>query len=249
MNKKWQGRVDSAYKWMKIGGVSILVITGAYAFGTFKPNTLAVDRITKSVEQTQVEWAKNLGLHEPSFEYKNNVQFVKALNKCIDYLNFTTPLEKRVPIEMITAQAALESAWGMSRFAKEANNLFGIKTWNIEMGILPKGYPEATTWRIRSFKTKCDSVKEYIRLLNEHTAYEKFRVMRDKMLESGQDLDPIKLITTLDMFSTTEDYDKRVIRIIKKVRDMENIVASSDEITTVLENSFNIKPEKKPENN
>ena len=137
MNKKWQGRVDSAYKWMKIGGVSILVITGAYAFGTFKPNTLAVDRITKSVEQTQVEWAKNLGLHEPSFEYKNNVQFVKALNKCIDYLNFTTPLEKRVPIEMITAQAALESAWGMSRFAKEANNLFGIKTWNKDMGILP----------------------------------------------------------------------------------------------------------------
>ena len=249
MNKKWNDRVNTALKWTKFGGVAVLLCGVAYGFGTFQPNPLTIDRITKDVEKKQVIWAQNLGLIEPAFEYENNVQFVRALNKCIDYLNFTTPIEKRVPIEMITAQAALESAWGMSRFAKEANNLFEIKTWNIEMGILPKGYPEATTWRIRSFKTKCDSVKEYIRLLNEHTAYEKFRVMRDKMLESGQDLDPIKLITTLDMFSTTEDYDKRVIRIIKKVRDMENIVASSDEITTVLENSFNIKPEKKPENN
>ena len=245
MNKKWQGRVDSAYKWMKIGGVSILVITGAYAFGTFKPNTLAVDRITKSVEQTQVEWAKNLGLHEPSFEYKNNVQFVKALNKCIDYLNFTTPLEKRVPIEMITAQAALESAWGMSRFAKEANNLFGIKTWDKDKGILPLGYPESTPWRIRKFETKCGAVKEYIRLLNEHKAYKEFRELRAKMIEKGEQLDPIILIATLDRFSTTEDYDKRVIRIIKKVRDMETIVATNDEVTTALENG-SVLPKTKP---
>ncbi len=251
MNKKWKDRVNSAYKWMKIGGVSILVITGAYAFGTFQPNSFTIDRISKQVEAKQVVWAKSLGLIEPAFEYKNDVQFVRSLNKCIDYLNFTTPMEKRVPIEMITAQAALESAWGMSRFAKEANNLFGIKTWNKDMGILPLGYPETTPWRIRSFKTKCDSVKEYIRLLNEHKAYEKFRAMRDKMIENGQDLDPIRLITTLDRFSTTEDYDKRVISIIKKVRNMEDIVATSNEVTTAIENSFNkteILPEKKPEN-
>ena len=33
-------------------------------------------------------------------------------------------------------------------------------------------------WGVRVFKTKCDSVKEYIRLLNEHPAYEDFRTLR-----------------------------------------------------------------------
>ena len=58
-------------------------------------------------------------LTEPSMEYSNDVQFVRALHKCIDYINFTLPHSKRVPFEMIIGQAALESGWGSSRFAKE----------------------------------------------------------------------------------------------------------------------------------
>ena len=50
------------------------------------------------------------------------------MHKCIDYINFTLPHSKRVPFEMIIGQAALESGWGSSRFAKEAKNLFGIRT-------------------------------------------------------------------------------------------------------------------------
>ena len=30
---------------------------------------------------------------------------------------------------MLVGQAVLESGWGMSRFAKEANNLFGIRVF------------------------------------------------------------------------------------------------------------------------
>ena len=70
-------------------------------------------------------------------------------------------------------------------------------------------------WGVRIFPSKCDSVKEYVRLLNEHPAYEDFRVLRLKTN------DPIQLIKTLDKFSTTPDYDKRVIRMIKKIRKIE----------------------------
>ena len=66
--------------------------------------------------------------------------------------------------------------------------------------------------------------KEYVRLLNEHPAYEDFRAMRE------QTKDPIKLIKTLDKFSTTADYDKRVIRIIKKIRKLEDTYASDKTI-------------------
>ena len=42
--------------------------------------------------------------------------------------------------------------------------------------------------------------------------------------------DPIKLIKTLDAFSTTADYDQRVIRIIKKIRKLEDTYASDKTI-------------------
>ena len=65
--------------------------------------------------------------------------------------------------------------------------------------------------------------KEYIRLLNEHYAYAEFRNMRKAMLENNKPLNSLELITTLKFFSTTLDYDKRVIRLIKKIRKMEEV--------------------------
>jgi Bax protein len=117
---------------------------------------------------------------------------------------------------MIIGQAALESGWGKSRFATEGNNLFGIRTWSEEVPhLLPIGIEKWPGWGVKSFASKCDSVKYYIDLLNNHSAYEKFRKLR---LTTN---DSMKLIKTLDKFSTTKDYDKRVIRMIKKIRKLE----------------------------
>ena len=119
---------------------------------------------------------------------------------------------------MLVGQAVLESGWGKSRFAKEANNLFGIRVFkSTAPHLLPKGIEEWQGWGVRVFETKCDSVKEYIRLLNEHPAYEDFRTMRAKMLAKNQKLDSKKLIKTLKAFSTTEDYDQRVINMMSKI--------------------------------
>ena len=46
----------------------------------------------------------DLDLREPEFTYNNDIQFVRALHKCIDYINFTTPRMDRVPFEMIIGQ-------------------------------------------------------------------------------------------------------------------------------------------------
>ena len=164
-------------------------------------------------------------LVEPSMEYTNDVQFIRALHRCIDYINFTLPHSKRVPFEMVIGQAALESGWGSSRFAKEAKNLFGIRTFSKETPhLLPIGIKNWPGWGVRIFPSKCASVIEYVRLLNEHNAYEDFRKLREKTQ------DPLKLIKTLDAFSTTKDYDKRVIRIIKKIRKLEDTYASDKTI-------------------
>ena len=221
----WHKVINKSWYWTKVFFVCFGVIVGAYAYGTFNPNEFAEKKIFKIAENDYLVKVKQMELVEPSMEYTNDVQFVRALHRCIDYINFTLPHSKRVPFEMIIGQAALESGWGTSRFAKDAKNLFGIRTFSKNTPhLLPVGIKNWPGWGVRIFPSKCASVIEYVRLLNEHPAYKEFRELREKTQ------DPLKLIKTLDAFSTTPDYDQRVIRIIKKIRKLEDTYASDKSI-------------------
>ena len=229
-----------AYWWLKASLLVVFIASLAYGWGTFMPNPIAVKQATEEVRIEHAEWAEKLGLNEPSFEYTNSKEFIIELNKCVDFLNYHTPPSKRVPIQMVTAQAALESAWGKSRFAVEANNLFGIRVFkSTKKHLLPQGVEEWPGWGVRIFETKCNSVKEYIRLLNEHPAYKEFRELRAELLKDGELLDAKALVKTLDKFSTTEDYDQRVINIMGKVEKVLNDIQEEDKQVKIL-------PETKP---
>ena len=211
------------WMWTKRVLWSILVLAIVYGAGTFYPNPIAKKWANEQLRQEHTIWAQNLGLVSKEMRYKNKKEFVKELGYCVDYLNFTTPVDKRVPIEMLVGQAVLESGWGMSRFAKEANNLFGIRVFkSTAPHLLPLGVEKWQGWGVRVFKTKCDSVKEYIRLLNEHPAYEDFRTMRAQMQATNQPLDSKKLIKTLTAFSTTTDYAERVINMMSKIEKVQS---------------------------
>ena len=206
------------WMWAKRIFWSVLILSIVYGAGTFYPNPLAKKWANEQLRQEHTKWAQNLGLVSKEMRYKTKKEFIKELGYCVDYINFTTPIDKRVPIEMLVGQAVLESGWGTSRFAKEANNLFGIRVFkSTAPHLLPLGVDKWQGWGVRVFKTKCDSVKEYIRLLNEHPAYEDFRTMRAKMLATNKPLDSKKLIKTLKAFSTTEDYALRVINMMSKI--------------------------------
>ena len=200
----WDGLLDKSWYITKIFFALAIICLVAYGYGTFKPNKCAKKDVNNELELFYLNKIKDLDLREPEFVYNNDVQFVRALHKCIDYINFTTPRMNRVPFEMIIGQAALETGWGTSRFAVEGNNLFGIRTWNKDMPhMIPVGIKKWPGWGVRIFASKCDSVKEYIRLLNEHPAYADFRKLRESMLVNNTTLDHIYLIKTLDKFSTT----------------------------------------------
>ena len=242
MKQSTKDTIKKLYLYAKLITVLVLISAVTYGIGTFMPNPIAVKKATEETRVEHAIWAEKLGLHEPSFEYTSKKEFILEVNKCVDYLNWKTPPGKRVPIQMVTAQAALESGWGTSRFAIEANNLFGIKTWDKDKGLLPIGMSKDTPWRLRIFITKCNSVQEYIRILNEHPAYKEFRELRTKLLEKGELLDSVQLIATLDKFSTTEDYDKRVIDMIAKI---EKVLATVEENSNLLKKNT-ILPEDKP---
>ena len=56
-----------------------------------------------------VQLAKEFGLHEPDYTYKDNAGFVSATNKCIDYPNWTTASDQRIPRDILVAMAVVES--------------------------------------------------------------------------------------------------------------------------------------------
>ena len=218
----WDKLLHTSWFYTKVLFAVMGLMVASYIYGTYKPNKTAIAIVNEDLDKFYIEKIEEMGLQEPEFTYSNDIQFVRAMHKCINYINFSLAKDKRVPYEMIIGQAALESGWGNSRFAVKANNLFGIRTWTESTPhLLPQGIEKWPGWGVRAFASKCDSVKEYVRLLNEHNAYKDFRVLRQKMLDKNLQLDSFQLIKTLDKFSTTPDYDKRVIRMIKKIRKLE----------------------------
>ena len=212
----WDLLLHRAWFYTKVLFAVMALMTATYWWGTYNPNKSAIAVVNDDLDKFYMNKIKEMDLQEPEFTYINDTQFIRSMHKCINYINFNTPKHLRVPYEMIIGQAALESGWGTSRFAKEANNLFGIRTWTKSTPhLLPQGIDKWPGWGVRVFASKCDSVKEYVRLLNEHPAYEKFRELRKKTKDS------LQLIKTLDAFSTTKDYDERVARMIFKIRELE----------------------------
>ena len=212
----WDLLLNRAWFYTKVLFAVMALMTATYYWGTYNPNKSAIAVVNDDLDKFYMNKIKEMDLQEPEFTYINDSQFIRSMHKCINYINFNTPKHLRVPYEMIIGQAALESGWGSSRFAKEANNLFGIRTFTESVPHLrPQGIDKWPGWGVRVFASKCDSVKEYVRLLNEHPAYEKFRELRKKTKDS------LQLIKTLDAFSTTKDYDERVARMIFKIRELE----------------------------
>ena len=103
--------------------------------------------------------------------------------------------------------AGVESAWGTSRFATEGNALFGVRTWDKTVPQMKaRGNPDAA-WGVKKYKTKCDSVKDMIRVLNNHPAYKGFREERKKQLNAGK-WDYKKLLAGISAWSTNPEYAK-----------------------------------------
>ena len=222
----------------------IFIVLAAYVFGTFTPNPYVSHKIKLEVETKFTNWANNLGLQEPAFNYNNDMQFVQAVRKCVDWVNFETPRMERVPVEMIVAMAALESGWGTSRFALEGNNLFGIRTYDKDVPhMLLEGRTKWKGWGVRIFPTKCQGVKFLVELLNNHYAYDEFRYERTKLLVMDKSLDSKKLIYTLKSYSTTPDYAERVNYIIDKIRKQEQ---QSGEIPIETKTDAHVVPPTKP---
>ncbi len=94
-----------------------------------------------------------------------------------------------IPVEVALAQAAIESAWGSSRFAIEANNIFGEWTFSPGNGIVPRERPDGEIYELCRFPDLLSSVRSYAYNLNVSPFYKEFRAIRagkiNKPIEAG----------------------------------------------------------------
>ena len=209
LNKIWNGGK------LFIIGVVVLFIT--FTLGTFKPNKHIVNNIKLAQEQETISSLKQFGLHAPLFKFKNTAEFVSNVQNCVNYLNLTTEVHKRIPDKIIIAMADVESASGTSRFATEGNALFGVRTWDPKVPQMkPQAIPNAV-FGVKKYENKCSSVADVIDILNRHPAYKDFRIERNKQLKDAY-WNYEKLIPLLAPWSTNPDYGKIILRRMKELK-------------------------------
>ncbi|MFY4755475.1 glucosaminidase domain-containing protein [Campylobacter jejuni] len=143
--------------------------------------------------------------------------------------NFTEYKKRiqKIPKSMGIAQALVESATGTSRFAKEANNLFGEWTWS-EKGLIPDLRHPDKKHKIKIFDSLQDSVDSYVLNLNRHFAYEKFRDARAKFKSGGKEITGLEAIKTLDSYSERKGYYINLITKIIKRYNLEKYDTNSN---------------------
>ena len=107
-----------------------------------------------------------------------------------------------IPPSLVLAQAANESAWGTSRFAKQANNLFGQWCYVKGCGLIPKQRGKNERHEVAKFKTIQGSVSSYMRNLNSQHSYEDLRALRAKIRSRNKTIRGYELANGLLMYST-----------------------------------------------
>ena len=199
---------------IKLIASTLMVVTIiAFSFGLYH---LYQDSQAQAKEQELeqiVETLETINTYtKPDFERANNQTFINSVGACVNYIYNTTTDVTPVIYEVLLAQAALESGWGNSRFALEGKNLFGIRTYDLrEPHMLPSNNPKK--WGVRVYMHECDSVQHYIDILNNGSAYDKYRELRDNGVE-----DSLKYVETLGAYASDKNYFPKVKSIIKKLR-------------------------------
>jgi Bax protein len=125
-----------------------------------------------------------------------------------------------LPPSLVLAQAAAESGWGTSRFAREGNNLFGQRTYRTGNGIVPANRPAGETHEVKRFGSLFESVRSYMRNLNTHNAYREFRELRAKLRRSDRPLNGAILASGLDAYSIRNGNYIEDVRAIIRANDL-----------------------------
>ncbi len=132
-----------------------------------------------------------------------------------------------IPNSIVLAQAANESGWGSSRFARDFNALFGQYTYDKNNGVEPYYREDGEKYLIKFFPSINHSIESYFQNINTHFAYYDFRQTRKYLRQNHQVLNPEILCKKLTTYAKDSNYIQTIISIIK----FNNLTQYDDLIT------------------
>jgi len=121
-----------------------------------------------------------------------------------------------IPNSIALAQAAIESGWGKSRFAKEYNALFGEYTYDQNKGVVPLEREHGDKHLIKSFTSYNNSVSSYFKNINSHNAYKEFRDVRNIMRSKNNFSNISLLLNKLNAYAEDNNYVSNLHLVIEK---------------------------------
>ncbi len=163
-----------------------------------------------------VRWGRTLGTEDHSWlalvSAKFGVDSVDADNH--DFWRILLMRVDEVPENLVLVQAANESAWGTSRFAREGNNLFGQWCFSPNCGLVPRNRPEGATYQVAEFSSISESVCSYMHNLNTGNSYVLLRDVRARMRDENQEADASEMAAGLI------SYSERGLAYVEEIRSM-----------------------------
>ena len=142
------------------------------------------------------------------FNYSANPRdhFVQGVAECTVLNNAVIEPRYRVVVAISVAQSILESDWGRSRFALEGNNYYGIiETDNTEPHMKSKN----SGVLLKKYGNRCESVADYIALLNSSSAFVEYRDLRLQQYISDN-VDVFLIIETLKNYAIDPEYTEKL---------------------------------------
>jgi Bax protein len=128
------------------------------------------------------------------YRIKGERYSVKSLTSALTHVDI-------IPKELALMQAANESAWGTSRFARIGLNFFGQWCYKKGCGMVPKRRDNEANHEVAAFKSVRAAVKSYFKNINTHDAYKGLRAKRAELRANKQPIDPTQLTAGLIAYS------------------------------------------------
>jgi len=107
----------------------------------------------------------------------------------------------QIPASMVIAQAAMESAWGTSRFVTGGYNFFGQWCYKKGCGMVPGERQQGASHEVKKFSSTRDALYAYFRNINSHPAYRQLRKLRAQARAAGEVLSGQELVAGLQKYS------------------------------------------------
>jgi len=120
-----------------------------------------------------------------------------------------------IPPSLVLSQAALESNWGRSRFAKFYHNYFGLWCFERGCGVIPKKRDKGDTHEVAKFSSPEKAIDFYFLSINRNKSYEVLRKIRQDKRSKGQSISGLSLSEGLTNYAEIGyEYVDRIRRVI-----------------------------------